>query len=604
MRADYTYDCTDRRIAKKVLWKAGALDPDDPGSTLRTSRTQTIIYVDKTFEVRDHDQPTKYVFIGATRIASITGSLSTNARIQRFRLYPGWNLLSLAVGVTNALQQILLAPTGTNGPGAIQAVFQWNSTNGTYAPVASAQALPAGTVLWLQAATHCSLAIIGPYREPVDRQLNLPGDYIPSAGLEAWSLQLSPALSGWMYQAASNQWLDWLASDLSLPTNPPPVLPPGSAIYVRGDQPSELEVPSPALRVRYYHQDHLGSSSVVTDADGAIIEESAFFPFGTARNDYLPRRIHEPYQFTQKERDVESGLHYFEARFLAGNLSRFTRPDPKYASPDVLSKDEFTDFLLNPQKLNLYTYALNNPLKYTDPTGLGPLDWIQENVWIPFKDPVSQLDGWRTVGNVGAGVGFVAGALTCETGVGCALAAVSLDHLQSDVRGTRPLGAQGLGYLSGSDRFGDISYAVVQLGLGGGATALKVASVVSKARTARAAAAAVSSLEAEAEAASVAESVPKAWPKTIYEPPIRTPTLPGVTAPREFNYTAVRAAELAERRAAALLQTINSTPKSAWTMATIQATSDFRATLPTIEAQQENLRKIYEAAETLFGPGP
>ena len=40
----------------------------------------------KHFEVRDHDQPTKYVFNGASRVAATTGSLSTNTRIQRLRL--------------------------------------------------------------------------------------------------------------------------------------------------------------------------------------------------------------------------------------------------------------------------------------------------------------------------------------------------------------------------------------------------------------------------------------------------------------------------------------------------------------------------------------
>jgi hypothetical protein len=58
------------------------------------------------FEVRDHDAPVKYVFNGATRVARVTGSLASVRRTQRVRVNRGWNLLSIAVSMTNALQQI------------------------------------------------------------------------------------------------------------------------------------------------------------------------------------------------------------------------------------------------------------------------------------------------------------------------------------------------------------------------------------------------------------------------------------------------------------------------------------------------------------------
>src|SRR5207253_2077951 len=87
MRAEYTYDATGRRISKRVWPKAGT----NSLSTLN-SQLSTTLYIGNHFEVRDHDAPTKYVFNGATRVASITGSLSTNTRIQRLRIHPGWNL--------------------------------------------------------------------------------------------------------------------------------------------------------------------------------------------------------------------------------------------------------------------------------------------------------------------------------------------------------------------------------------------------------------------------------------------------------------------------------------------------------------------------------
>ena len=85
----------------------------------------TTIYVGRYFEVRDHDQPTKYVFNDSTRVAEITGSLSSNLRVQRLRLYSGWNLCSVAVN----------GPFPASGAEAISAAYQWNSGTGDYSRI-------------------------------------------------------------------------------------------------------------------------------------------------------------------------------------------------------------------------------------------------------------------------------------------------------------------------------------------------------------------------------------------------------------------------------------------------------------------------------------
>jgi len=66
------------------------------------------------------------------------------------------------------------------------------------------------------------------------------------------------------------------------------------------------------------------------------------------------------HKFTGKERDSESGLDNFEARYFSSSLGRFGSPDPLMNSgrPD------------DPQSWNRYTYTGNNPLNFTDPTGL------------------------------------------------------------------------------------------------------------------------------------------------------------------------------------------------------------------------------------------
>src|SRR5439155_25321273 len=81
----------------------------------------------------------KYVFNGATRVASITGSLSANTRIQRLRLYPGWNLCSLAVTASNALQQLnsLSASGGEGQAEVVRSALDRKSTrlNSSHVPI-------------------------------------------------------------------------------------------------------------------------------------------------------------------------------------------------------------------------------------------------------------------------------------------------------------------------------------------------------------------------------------------------------------------------------------------------------------------------------------
>jgi RHS repeat-associated protein len=81
--------------------------------------------------------------------------------------------------------------------------------------------------------------------------------------------------------------------------------------------------------------------------------------------------------FTGKERDAESGNDYFGARYFGSSMGRFLSPDPFI--PFNLKKDQFQAWISNPQHWNKYAYALNNPLKCTNPTGM------TETVFLEFS---------------------------------------------------------------------------------------------------------------------------------------------------------------------------------------------------------------------------
>ncbi|MFO1499831.1 MAG: RHS repeat-associated core domain-containing protein [Verrucomicrobiota bacterium] len=363
MRAEYTYDYLGRRILKRV-W------PKTTGASAALSPEPTsVVYVNPTFELRDYDAPTKYVFNAAVRVARVTGSLSTNPRIQRFRVYAGWNLCSLAVTARQALAQ-----WSAGNRELIRAAYYWSPAASSWLQLGFDETVPQGTVLWIDSGSDAVLTAIGSYAEPIHRPVPTGGTFLPSAGLQAWNITngLPVNLTVWLRPSppGDDPWRIRFPLGLAAFSPPPACLAPGQALFVQSDTEALVQPPPPGASILYYHQDHLGSSSVITDADGALVEETAFYPSGLPRHQYLAGSLSDPYQFAQKERDSETGLWHFQARYLASQLSRFISVDPKYVDPESLSGQAGRDFLAQPQLHNLYAFAACNPLKYMDADGL------------------------------------------------------------------------------------------------------------------------------------------------------------------------------------------------------------------------------------------
>ncbi|MBI4356236.1 MAG: RHS domain-containing protein [Candidatus Omnitrophica bacterium] len=115
------------------------------------------------------------------------------------------------------------------------------------------------------------------------------------------------------------------------------------------------EAASSQRKIYYFHPDHLGSTTLVTDEQGQVVQEVQYKPYGEV---YAQAgAVNLPHKFTGQRHDASTGLYYYNARYYDPQLGRFTQPDAFVQAP--------TD----PQTLNRYAYARNNPVKFIDPSG-------------------------------------------------------------------------------------------------------------------------------------------------------------------------------------------------------------------------------------------
>ena len=133
----------------------------------------------------------------------------------------------------------------------------------------------------------------------------------------------------------------------------------------------------------YYHVNGLGSVTALTDSSKAAVQTYTYDSFGQIISQ--SGSIQNPYTFTGREYDEETGLYYYRARYYDANTGRFISTDPLNLAKVILLKQSssrevryFADSvyrfaLTYPQVFNEYLYVINNPVNWIDPYGL--INW-------------------------------------------------------------------------------------------------------------------------------------------------------------------------------------------------------------------------------------
>jgi len=148
----------------------------------------------------------------------------------------------------------------------------------------------------------------------------------------------------------------------------------------------------PESGTRFRIGDHLGSTRLLFDASGNVLQRFDYLPFGeelltSSRTPALKYGVASivKQRFTGQMRDAETNLDYFNARYLSPNQGRFMSIDPGNAGASAGDT----------QSWNAYSYTVNNPLLYVDPTGLAYQICAPNQPCITLDLNDQQFEEWR-----------------------------------------------------------------------------------------------------------------------------------------------------------------------------------------------------------------
>lgn len=328
------------RLAKvatddETIWSLGPYAYDGAGNIKSIARSPS--FTDR------------YVYDGLSRV--VTGTAGSAARHQAYSYDSFGNILSIVtdgntsgaihLGVNRAKNQLAVDVPGTNAWGAYDASGNMISTNlgDTY------QYDALGMVTRSTISSHSKVYLYTPADERI-AEISHSGTV---RGTTSWAIRgEAGAVLRRFTQSASNVW-SW----------------DQDYIY-QGGKLLAAELPSNELR-RHFVLDHLGTPRLITDDSGSVLSAHEYYPFGREASTTMSS---ERLKFTGHERDTPT-LDYMHARYYDNGWGRFLSVDPVIDVRNAIRR---------PQMWNRYAYALNNPVRYTDPDGrLVRLEGTQED---------------------------------------------------------------------------------------------------------------------------------------------------------------------------------------------------------------------------------
>jgi RHS repeat-associated protein len=154
----------------------------------------------------------------------------------------------------------------------------------------------------------------------------------------------------------------------------------GDSLVSTTDQQTASGAATGTAQTRFIHPDHLGSTNVVTNGSGTVVQTLDYYPYGATRISTNTGGADSGRKYIGQFAD-QSNLDYLNARYYDSNRGQFLSEDPAFlaiGNPNQLkqlTQQEQDRFLMDPQQLNSYGYSSDNPINKKDPSGLGVKEW-------------------------------------------------------------------------------------------------------------------------------------------------------------------------------------------------------------------------------------
>src|SRR5215831_2630226 len=140
----------------------------------------------------------------------------------------------------------------------------------------------------------------------------------------------------------------------------------GDSLVSTIDQQTASGAATGTAQTSFIHPDRLGSTNVVTNASGTVVQTLDYYPYGAARISTSVGGADSARKYIGQFADA-SNLDYLNARYYDGNRGQFLSEDPLFVG------DQRAQNLMDPQSLNAYSYSDDDPIGQRDPSGQGIL---------------------------------------------------------------------------------------------------------------------------------------------------------------------------------------------------------------------------------------